>query len=319
MKIIQRYFLYRPGSAIVKWSYYTYHRTYNRREQLRFETRGCYSFLFNFNSIQLNAHWKIYVDKNWNVWFWNHDEAGVCPWIQNNVYIVRGKKSEMIKMFYQNVNSILAKKRDKLRFVTNQRTYDFLIFTETYLNSSVNDDQIISSNYAVIRTDRRKGINDRKAKGGGVLTAVDRDISCERIACDDSIEIAAIKATIENETVFIIVSYIRNDREDLIYNRKFCHESKLERHLNVYRQIKRMLGPNDSMFIFGDFNMSSIKYARYQNCMIPTNLQRVTDYYRKFYESMNEMGLLQINTIANRNDRYLDLIFTNKSAGITIK
>lgn len=69
----------------------------------------------------------------------------------------------MIKMFYQNVRSILSVgKRNTLRFVTIDRTYDFMALTETNLNSLIADDQIMSSNYKIIRTDRRNCINDYK-------------------------------------------------------------------------------------------------------------------------------------------------------------
>lgn len=134
----------------------------------------------------------------------------------------------MIKIFYQNVNSISREKGSKLRNATNERTYDFITLTETYLNPFVENDQIMSDSYTVIRTDRKIGVNNRKEKQGDILIAARKDIPCRRFVCDDSIEIVAVEATIETAKIFIVVSYIRNDSKDLKFDRKFCHENKLK-------------------------------------------------------------------------------------------
>lgn len=58
--------------------------------------------------------------------------------------------------------------------------YKIIVFTETWLNSSIADGEFIDSRYVVYRRDRQSS-KSSKSEGGGVMIAVSRDIVSARV------------------------------------------------------------------------------------------------------------------------------------------
>lgn len=216
-----------------------------------------------------------------------------------------------LKFYCKNANSILGRKRAELFQSSSYASYHFILLTETSLNAKVNNSDVLSTNYSTVRYDRMQGVNNNKGRKGGVLIGVHKDVLWEIVATDKSIEMLALKAIVNNRTIYVVVSYVRNltsDRNDP----KYAHKVVLNKNLQEYKRILNLMGRNDSVFIFGDFNMRTIKYENENDFMRPYNLLKIEPYYKNFMDSMHEMELRQINSIPNAQGHYLDLIFTNE-------
>lgn len=222
-------------------------------------------------------------------------------------------KNPTKKLFMKNVSSIEgSKKRTAFHDALRLDLYDFLAFTETWLTHEIKNSDFIPPNYAGERLDRNDANRNGKKKGGGVLILYKGKQQANRICSHESIEAVASKIRLDdNKCVFLVSSYLPRTRVTAKQD-----EDCQRHHLNLYKKIIFSLaGPNDLIMICGDFNMKEIEWVRDEDHMIPTNLVKgkVPPRFRRFIEEMNEMGLKQINSIKNNNDRLLDLVFTNKS------
>lgn len=214
-----------------------------------------------------------------------------------------------VMFYYKNANSVQSKKKlSELNESAREGLYHFVLLTETNFNEKICNSDIMSPNYIPIRVDRVAGVNDYKKSKGGVMIAVRKDFLYEFIDIDKTIEIVALKTVLGRKTTYIIVSYVRNDNKDPI---EFNHKTVLNKHLQAFKKIVASMNENDSIFIFGDFNMRSIRYEKELHFMKP-NLHRVPSYYKHFMDCMHEMGLRQINDIPNQKGNFLDLVLTNE-------
>lgn len=76
-----------------------------------------------------------------------------------------------LNIYYQNVRGLRTKTIDLFNNVICN-DFDIIIFTETWLNSSVFDSELFDSRYVVYRRDRESSGFHSKKDGGGVLVAV---------------------------------------------------------------------------------------------------------------------------------------------------
>ena len=82
-------------------------------------------------------------------------------------------------IYYQNARSIRGKLID-LHLSSLSCDYDIIVVTETWLNESVFDSEILNSNYNIYRRDRCS-THSLKGEGGGVLVAVSSRLSSMRL------------------------------------------------------------------------------------------------------------------------------------------
>lgn len=218
----------------------------------------------------------------------------------------------MVKIYFKNVRSIKGRKKANMMFDASRRSEnDLFILVETHLNENIQNSKIFCpKKFSVKRTDRKKNLNNNKELGGGVAIAFRKDkFECEEIILENTTEILAIKIINSfQKPLFLVACYARNASNDIGI---FCHKNVLSRQLKAIREIVKMAEQNP-VFICGDFNMRSVEYRKHEqnNYMIPENIKE--RHFKNFIESLNALGLEQINCIPNNNGKYLDLVFTNE-------
>lgn len=112
-------------------------------------------------------------------------------------------------IYYQNVRGL----RTKLRtLVCNVPLfdYDIVVFTETWLNASINSAELGMDNYVIYRLDRNHGGNGR---GGSVLIAINKHIKSSNVKLNeqDNLEILTVKFKIKSRNFLISTVYIPPD------------------------------------------------------------------------------------------------------------
>lgn len=83
-----------------------------------------------------------------------------------------------ITIYYQNARSIRGKLIE-LQLTSLSCNYDVIVITESWLNESVMDAEILNDNYVIYRRDRCTS-DSSKHEGGGVLIAVLKSLNSTR-------------------------------------------------------------------------------------------------------------------------------------------
>lgn len=201
-----------------------------------------------------------------------------------------------INIYYQNVRSLCGK--HKRFFCTSSSfDYDIIILTETWLKKDFNNAEYFDDTFNVHRKDR---VHKR---GGGVLIALNNVIfSSDEIEVPGAIDLeyVCIKAKAAQQNIYIYCAYIPPNSPATLY----------QRHLETISSIS--IAAEDNIIIVGDFNLPNIQWISDDDC---DNIQIPSVYdpqsSAEFITGLMSIGLHQINSIRNKNNRLLDLIFTN--------
>lgn len=154
-------------------------------------------------------------------------------------------------MYYQNAHSILGKLATlKTNIVQLSYTPDIIIITETWLQSEVHSSELGLSNYNVFRKDRdlaALGVS----KGGGVLVAINKQISAQDITPESSLEQLFIKINFSNNNKFILcANYFQPNSSEQLFN---DHARFIEEMHTKHKEYE---------FIFaGDYNLPNIRWS----------------------------------------------------------
>lgn len=196
---------------------------------------------------------------------------------------------------YQNVRG-LNTKLPRLYVDSFNFEYKVLVFTETWLKPGTFNSEIMCGNFLIYRKDRIH------KKGGGVLIAVNCNLSSEEMICPDflDIEFVAVSIKIGQKTVFITCSYIPPDSEVGVY----------ERHIDAIKFVFSKGSLSDSVIILGDFNLPLISWHSLPDCgyLVPLT---PCDWIADFVKMLSDLSLYQINFISNSLNRTLDLLFVD--------
>ncbi|XP_077513263.1 uncharacterized protein LOC144124459 [Amblyomma americanum] len=123
---------------------------------------------------------------------------------------------------------------------------DITVLTETWLNESVRNSEIFSSQkcYHIFRCDRPSG------RGGGTLIAVSEDIACFEVNLDTTLEFICVQIKINNKALLFCACY-RPPSTTV----GFCN------YLHDILNIIQTRFPNRPIFLFGDFNFPAINWS----------------------------------------------------------
>ena len=88
--------------------------------------------------------------------------------------------NSFINIYYQNVHSLLGRVRRINNIVNSSSFHYILIFTETWLNDEITDNDLGWINFNIYRCDRSI-LTSSKFTGGGVIIAVRRELSATRL------------------------------------------------------------------------------------------------------------------------------------------
>ena len=214
-----------------------------------------------------------------------------------------------LKILCFNATSIRRKLLDfNSHFDIRSSLNDFHVIslTETWLNESVFDQEILfNSDYDIFRRDRDSS-NSTKKDGGGVLLAVDSHLaSLRRLDLETDIEILWVEIKLDaSRSVFLGTAYLPPDSDLSVV-------SNFDASVEKVRSVAKL---NDSIIILGDFNMSDAAWShdlddnKYAVCTNSSNVSRKTSAFLECIES-NE--LRQHNVLSTCNNKTLDLVITN--------
>jgi len=115
-----------------------------------------------------------------------------------------------------------------------------IVFTETWLKPEVLSSEVFPSKYTTYSLDRPS------RRGGGVLIAVDSELTSEVITSDEInyIEFLCIKLSLPGISIYISCSYIPPSSEFPTY----------ANHLSAIQFISSKLSDRDRLIVLGDFN-----------------------------------------------------------------
>lgn len=186
---------------------------------------------------------------------------------------------------YQNTRGLRTKLK---KFLTSSACFhgDIICVSETWLNSSIQDGEVIDNIYNLFRKDRDHNTSERK-RGGGVLIAIKKNIAAELIETDnDNIEQIFVKVKCKVGVVIIGCVYIPPLSSLDIYNS----------HINTISYLQEKYD-KCKMIIIGDYNLPSS--------------HPLTNCENLLYSRMILHNCQQYNIIKNKNDNMLDLCFSS--------
>ena len=179
--------------------------------------------------------------------------------------------------------------------------YDFICISETYLDSSVSDDdkELAMKGYNFIRADHPSNV-----KKGGVGIYYKESIAVQIININFLSECLLCEVTVNNKKGYIAVLYRSPSQTNTVFNDFLSNFEKLLQELSA-------LNPDFSI-ILGDFNARSKSWWKSDiNTIEGTKIDSVTTSY----------GLQQLITQPTHllaNSSYcIDLIFTDQPSLIT--
>lgn len=168
---------------------------------------------------------------------YSHTANNPLPVAKNHP--TRTKEITTLAIFYQNVRGIKTKLH---KWKTNMSLldYDIIVATETFLDSSVENSEVVSTGWNVVRRDRNR-------PGGGVLVAAKPGVVPVRTYELDTAdgEDLWVKFCIRGISVLICAVYIPPSASDSVY---FDWFHKVESFVNDLK---------GNMFIIGDINLNS--------------------------------------------------------------
>lgn len=167
-----------------------------------------------------------------------------------------------VNIYYQNMNSIRGSDRQKSLYLSSlELDYDAYAFSETYLDSSVQDSLLFNSCFSVYRCDRNRN-NSEKHSGGGVLIAVHRRLVCREFARAENNEAICVRIDTMNGNIFLCCGYIPPT----------SNVHRYQSFAQFVESIIETVGPHDVVLVFGDFNLPNLKWnQRFQegnNCFL---------------------------------------------------
>lgn len=192
--------------------------------------------------------------------------------------------------YYQNVRGL----KSKLRTLTCNiplTNFDIYLFSETWLNDSINSSELGFNNFNVFRLDRNKN-NSSNKHGGGVLIAVKKQIACKSINLSkNNLETLFLILKLGNKKIIVNCSYIPPDSPITIY----------QDFVNILQDIV-LKNSKAHFLICGDFNLPKVpwdKISDYSNLVTDNNLNAKAEVIRSalLFHSFKQYNSLKTHLI----------------------
>jgi hypothetical protein len=164
-----------------------------------------------------------------------------------------------------------------------------IAITESWLNNSVNDNEILNSNYVIYRRDRQTN-----CRGGGIVLAVKHTLVSTLVHSDSENEIIAVSVSMsQNRSVLFILCY-RPPSSDL---------NNFVNSLNTV--LSTLSGKHSRVCLLGDFNVPGVNWGdNFYSSNCPSEAS--------FVELLDDFGLKQLNKHPSTvNGNILDLVLVN--------
>lgn len=173
---------------------------------------------------------------------------------------------------------------------------DVIILSETNLIPSINEPELCLFNFNVYRKDRDI-YTSHKSSGGGVLIAVNKNLSSTSLSCHSS-SVEHVYVSIQSKNIRLLVGAVY-----------FPPKSTLDHFKSHCSFVESLLSTTkfSDILIAGDFNLPGAKWNAPQSTSDETNCPRaalVADTYAS-------LGLFQRNFVYNSSGNCLDLVFSS--------
>jgi hypothetical protein len=150
--------------------------------------------------------------------------------------------------------------------------FNVIVITETWLNDTFNNEEILDSNWTVYRKDRDYS-STGLSRGGGVLIATHNSLSSELITTPfhELFDLRIIKVCSgQSFCMYIGVVYIPPRSSETTYN-ELCE---------IISSFSSTLKEEDKVIIFGDFNRPNISFVvdEIDSYLLPVNLSNAIDF-----------------------------------------
>ncbi|KAL0860012.1 hypothetical protein ABMA27_010327 [Loxostege sticticalis] len=217
----------------------------------------------------------------------------------------------MLKVFYQNVNRIRSKTKEVYLNILNNN-YDVICLTETNLNSSVFDCELMDNRYNIFRRDRCT-TSISKGDGGGLLIGIKKTFNViRRNIWDSKVEdlwVTILSNTNSCKSVNVCVCYLPPDISSellsVFYNS--CIETVLKTQ------------STDEFIIIGDFNTPNMTWLASSSSLdLSPNCITSDIKTNCLLELMTLCNLKQYNGNPNQNNRCLDLVLSTFDCAVSV-
>ena len=147
---------------------------------------------------------------------------------------VKNSTDNRTSVLYLNARSVksVSKNRNKLHQLKDAVTlgrFDIVAITETWLDSKVNDSELMHPNYSVYRRDRHDILSDKI--GGGVALSVNNNISsCRRHDLEPQEEIVVCDVKPNNQSKIMFILAYKPPKGDV--SQFICNVSPLLKQLH---------------------------------------------------------------------------------------
>ena len=196
----------------------------------------------------------------------------------------------------------LWNKRVELSNLASDTKSDIIVGTETWLKEDIKNSELLLDDYDIFRRDRpgKCKANDkegRDSRGGGVLIAVKKSLSCELISTSVHSEIISVKIKLKGQKALIVCAVYRPP------------DYSLEKSQEVVNEIRNMSNRNKGAitFVCGDFNLPDVDWVNQEI----KGHQYLKGINEAFIEMSHDLGMSQIVDQPTRGQTILDLCFTN--------
>lgn len=216
--------------------------------------------------------------------------------ISGDIEVNPGPQNDAANSLYMNCHSLKSVNRERNKLAmfkslvyTNE--FDFIILTETWLDASIHDAEILPQNYNIFRRDRHN-------HGGGVFLAVKQKFMTQNIDIPDS----------NSEILAVEVKQSNNRRMAFLVCYRPPDTSIEDFSLNFNNAVDLLSSKYKHLCIIGDFNFPNISWIDGSISSI-----NIPQSHNLFCESITNYALYQkIEIKSNRAGNQLDLILTNR-------
>ncbi|CAH2087196.1 unnamed protein product [Euphydryas editha] len=217
--------------------------------------------------------------------------------------------SGQLTIYYQNVRGIRTKLHDVYKNVLTCN-YQVIIFTETWLNDNIFTAEILDDRYQVFRRDRQSNTFDKGKEGGGVLIAVLKSFSAFR---NTNLESSC-------EDLWVTIDYVSKNTCIKI---NVCAiylppPVKIEVISHFTNELQKNINNLDNVLLIGDFNLSRIEWIQQMSVSHVVPKIFGGDVCSTLIDFTAYACLKQYNNIKNKQQKTLDLVFSNTSYPLTV-
>lgn len=194
----------------------------------------------------------------------------------------------------------LRTKTNKVYKNANNISHEVIVLTETWLNSSIADTELLDTSFQIYRRDRHS-LNESAKVGGGLLIAVKNSLVSTLVDdfLESTIEILCIKLKMSSGYLYVVAIYVPPNSKSEIY----------EGLCNCLDSISEKTESNDEIIVIGDFNLGSLHWSwidEFQE-LLPVNASTANEF--SIMDNMASLGLKQLNGVSNQFNKILDLVY----------